>query len=47
MTEDSTRHDEVADLSTVQLVERMTQQVGTLVRTEINTGLALAHESPK
>ncbi|WP_186628991.1 YhjD/YihY/BrkB family envelope integrity protein [Rhodococcus sp. BP22] len=30
---------EVADLSTVQLVERLTQQVSTLVRTEISAGL--------
>ncbi|MBY4126950.1 phage holin family protein [Rhodococcus fascians] len=31
---------QVADLSTVQLVERLTTQVSTLVRTEIDAGLA-------
>lgn len=31
---------ETENLSTVQLVERLTDQVGTLVRTEINAGLA-------
>lgn len=40
MTGQPTRRDEVADLSTVQLVERMTEQVSVLVRTEINSGLA-------
>jgi membrane protein len=40
MTGQPTRRDEVADLSTVQLVERMTEQVSVLVRTEIDAGLA-------
>lgn len=31
---------EVDDLSTVQLIERLTDQVGTLVRTEVDAGLA-------
>ncbi|OZF57700.1 transposase [Rhodococcus sp. 14-2470-1b] len=36
---DPARQPDVADLSTVQLVERLTTQVSTLVRTEINAGL--------
>lgn len=36
----TTDRPEVDDLSTVQLVERLTDQVSTLVRTELNAGLA-------
>ncbi len=37
---ESERGSHVADLSTVQLIERLTTQVSTLVRTEIDAGLA-------
>ncbi|KZF09403.1 hypothetical protein A2J03_02465 [Rhodococcus sp. EPR-157] len=40
MNHDSTRNGQAADMSTVQLVERLTEQVSTLVRTEINAGMA-------
>lgn len=39
MTETTGRPPAPADLSTVQLVERLTQQVGTLVRTEVGNAL--------
>ncbi|WP_338890218.1 phage holin family protein [Rhodococcus sovatensis] len=37
---DTSPNDRVDDLSTVQLIERLTDQVGTLVRTEVDAGLA-------
>lgn len=39
MNEVSEPRPETADLSTVQLVERLTQQVSTLVRTEVGSAL--------
>ncbi|WP_338888530.1 phage holin family protein [Rhodococcus sovatensis] len=44
MNHDVNQDGQAADMSTVQLVERLTEQVGTLVRTEINAGMAEVKE---